>query len=91
MPAPREFGETRAIFAERGQPDFQIVRGPDRLLNLGHRLVRSENPFIDRDVDESLRRRVSNRRPVRKFLGDRERRIHQRVVRNHEIDETPPF
>src|SRR5271167_5158959 len=51
--APREFGETRAILAERGQSDLQIFRGPDRLLNLGHRLVRREYPLIDGDVHKS--------------------------------------
>src|SRR6266404_370879 len=54
MSAPREFGETRAVLAERGQPDLQILRGPDRLLDLGHRLVRGDNPFIDGDMHEPL-------------------------------------
>src|SRR5271165_1350046 len=89
--APGEFGETGAIVAERGQPDLQILRGPDRLLDLGHRLVPREHPLIDRNVDQALRRRMRNRRPVRQFRGDCEGRILQRVVRNHEVDETPPL
>src|SRR5271157_6615176 len=89
--APREFGETRAILAERGQPDLQIFGRPDRLLDLGHRLVGSENPLIDGDVDETLCRRMGNRRSVRQFLGDRERRLLQRVVCDHQVDETPPL
>src|SRR3984893_7293719 len=70
--APREFGEAGAILAERGQPDFQILRSPDRLLDLGHRLVRRENPVIDGDVHKTLRRRMRHCRTVRQFLGDRE-------------------
>src|ERR1700736_3896560 len=54
MSAPREFGETRAILAKRGEPDLQILRGPDRLLDLGHRLVGCQNPLIDGDVRKAL-------------------------------------
>src|ERR1700736_836616 len=50
MSPPRECGETRAILAERGQPDLQILRGPDWLLNLRHRLVGGENPLTDGDM-----------------------------------------
>src|SRR3984893_17490343 len=52
MSAPREFGETRTKLAERSQPDLQILRGPDRLLDVGHRLVRRENTLIDGGVYE---------------------------------------
>src|SRR3954470_19672964 len=48
--APREFGEAGAVFAERGKPDLEIFGGPDRLLDLGHRLVGREHPLIDGDV-----------------------------------------
>src|SRR4029077_12987906 len=89
MSAPREFGETGAILTERSQPDLQIFRGPDRLLDLGHRLVCSENPVIDGNVHKTLRCRMRERRPVRKFFGDCERRIFQRVVGDHQVDETP--
>src|ERR1700730_18565620 len=87
--APRELGEAGAIFSQRGQPDLQILRGPDRLLDLGRRLVCREYPLTDGDVHKPLRRSVRNRRPVRQFLGNGECRILQRVVCNHEIDETP--
>src|SRR5467141_161360 len=89
MSASREFGETEAIFPERGQPNLQVIRCPDRLLDLGHRLVCCEYPLIDGDVYKPLRRSVRNRRSVRQFLGDCKRGILQRVVCNHEIDETP--
>src|ERR1700736_3890106 len=80
MSASREFGEAGAILAERGQPDFQIIRSPDRLLDLGHRLVRCEHPLIDGYVHKTLCRRMRYCRSVRQFLGDCERRILQRVV-----------
>src|SRR6202040_27166 len=54
MSAPREFGETRAVLAERGQPDLQIFRGPDRLLNLRHRLVGAQNPLPAGDMPTPL-------------------------------------
>src|SRR5260370_25815879 len=50
MSSPREFGKARAVFAERGQTDLQILRGPDRLLDLGHRFVGREHPLIDGNV-----------------------------------------
>src|ERR1700747_2726702 len=58
MSAPREFGETRAVLAERGQTDFQIFGGPDRFLDLGHCLVGGEHPLIDGNVHEALGRRM---------------------------------
>src|SRR6266403_1016710 len=58
MSAPREFGETRAILAERGQPDLQIFRGPNGLLDFGHHLVRCQNTLVDGGVYEALRRRM---------------------------------
>src|SRR4029077_19002797 len=54
--APREFGETRPILAERGQTDLEVFGGPDRLLDLGHRLVGREHPLIDGDVHKALGR-----------------------------------
>src|SRR6202007_1156077 len=72
--APREFRETRAILAERSQADFLIFRGPDRLLKLGHRLVRGEYPLIDGNVHKTLRCGVGDCRPVPPFLRRRERR-----------------
>src|SRR5580704_15284317 len=65
--APREFGEAGAVFAERGQTELEVFGSPDRLLDLGHRLVGCEHPLIDGDVHEALRRRMSDRRPVRQF------------------------
>src|SRR5262249_35244584 len=56
--APRKFGEARAVFAKRGQANFQIFGSPDRLLDLGHRFVGREHPLIDGDMHESLGRRV---------------------------------
>src|SRR5712664_3635128 len=53
MSASRELGKARAIFAERGQPAPQILRGPDRLLDIGHRLVGGEDPLIDCDVHKT--------------------------------------
>src|SRR5271169_3678187 len=87
--APRELGETRAILAERGQPDLQILRSPDRLLDLGHSLVGSKDPFVHGNVDQAFGRRVRNRRPVRQFFRDCKRRILKRVIRNHEVEKTP--
>src|SRR6516165_5686746 len=91
MSAPRKFGETRAVFAERGQSDLQILGSPDRLLDLGHCLVRGENPLIDGNVNEALRRRMRDRRSVRQFLGDCEGGILQRIVGDDEVYETPPL
>src|SRR6267143_1277918 len=52
MSASREFGETGAIFPERGQPNLQVIRCPDRLLDLGHRVVCNheidETPALER-------------------------------------------
>src|ERR1700738_4593565 len=39
MSAPCELGKTRAVLAERVESDFQIIGSPDRLLDVGHRLV----------------------------------------------------
>src|SRR5215472_2717419 len=75
MSAPHEFGEAGAVLAERGQTDLEILRGPDRLLDLSHRLVGREHALIDGDVHEPLGRRMHNRRPVRQFLSDRHRRL----------------
>src|SRR5690242_12071249 len=71
MSAPREFGEGGTVFAERGETDLEVFGGPDRLLDLGHRLVGCENPLVDSDVHKALGRRMRDRRPVRQFLGDR--------------------
>src|SRR5208282_6860041 len=89
MSAPREFGEARAVLAERGQTDLQILGGPDRLLDLGHRLVGYEHPLIDGDVHKALGRRMRDSRPVRQFLGDRHCRLLERVVGDDEVDEAP--
>src|SRR5215472_3589152 len=50
MSAPREFGETRAVLAERGQTDLEVFGGPDRLLDFRHCLIGREHPLIDGDV-----------------------------------------
>src|ERR1700719_4133637 len=80
--APRKLGETGAVLAKRFEPDLQIFGSPDRLLDLGHCLIRREHPLIDRDVYETFRRRMRHRRPMRQFLGDRERRLIERVIGN---------
>src|SRR5215472_6679070 len=46
MSAPGEFGKARAVLAERGQTDLEVFGGPDRLLDVGHRLVGGEHPLI---------------------------------------------
>src|SRR5258708_32594192 len=69
--APREFGEAGTVFAERGQTDLEVFGGPDRLLDLGHRLVGCEHPLIDADVHKPLGRRMRGPRPVRQVLGYR--------------------
>src|SRR4029077_59455 len=89
MSAPREFGETRAVLAERGQTYLQILRVPDGLLDLGHCFVGGEHPLIDGDVHKALGRRMRDGRPVRQFLGDRHRRLLERIVGDDEVDEAP--
>src|ERR1700719_77595 len=89
MSAPREFGETRAVLAERGQPDLQILRSPDRLLDLGHSLVGRYDPVINGNVYETLCCGMRDRRSMRQFFGDRKCRIPQRIVCDHEVDKTP--
>src|SRR5947209_18536488 len=54
--APRELGKTGTVLAERGQTDLEVFGGPDRLLDLGHRLVGREHPLIDGDVHQALGR-----------------------------------
>src|SRR5882757_9650651 len=56
--APREFGLAGAVLAERGQTDLEVLGGPDRLLDLGHRLVGCEHPLVDGDVHKALGRRM---------------------------------
>src|SRR5271170_5599446 len=68
--APREFGEAGAVLAERGKTDLEVFGSPDRLLDLGHRLVGGEHPLIDGDMHKALGRRMRDRQPVRQFLGD---------------------
>src|SRR5262245_47092173 len=46
MSAPLELGEPRPVLPERGQPGLEILGGPDRLLDLGHRLVGGDNAFV---------------------------------------------
>src|SRR5215831_18041068 len=87
--APREFGKAGTVLAKRGQTDLQIFGGPDRLLDLGHRLVGCEHPLIEGDVHKALRCRMRDGRPVRQFLGDRHRRLLERVVGDDEVDEAP--
>src|SRR5215468_6724101 len=91
MSAPREFGETRAVLAERGQPDLEVFGGPDWLLDLGHRFVGREHSLIDGDVNEALGCRMREGRPVSQFLRDRYRRLLERVVGDDEVDEAPPL
>src|SRR6516225_2207528 len=91
MSAPREFGEARAVLAKRGQTDLEVFRGPDRLLDLGHRFVGREHTLIDGDVHEALGRGMRDSRPVRQFLSDRHRRLLERIVGDDEIDEAPPL
>src|ERR1700741_1104611 len=69
--APCEFGEAGTVFAERCKPDLEVFGGPDRLLDLGHRLVGCEHSLVDGDVHKTLGRRMRDGRPVRQFLGDR--------------------
>jgi hypothetical protein len=83
--------DRRAALAERGQTDLEVFGGPDRLLDLGHRFVGREHPLIDGDIHEALGRRMRDRRPVRQFLGNRHRRLLERVVGDDEIDEAPPL
>src|SRR5215469_6380178 len=40
--APGEFGEAGTVVAERGQPDLEVLGGPDWLLDFGHRFVGRE-------------------------------------------------
>src|SRR6516225_1667276 len=87
--APREFRKARAVLAERGQPDLEVFGGPDRLLDLGHRFVGRDHPLIDGYVHEALGRRMRDGWPVRQLLGDRHRRLPERVVGDDEIDEAP--
>src|SRR5258707_7868295 len=49
MLAPREFGETGAVLAERGKAGFQIFRRPDRRLYPCHRFVGRGHPVVDGD------------------------------------------
>src|SRR5262252_256243 len=87
--APGEFGEAGTVVAERGQPDLEVLGGPDWLLDFGHRFVGREHPLIDRDVHKALGCRMRDGRPVRQFLGDRHRRLLERVVGDDEVDEAP--
>src|SRR6516165_10874865 len=89
MSTPREFGEAGTVFAERGQTDLEVFGSPNRLLDFGHRFVRREHPVIDGYVHKALGRRVRDSRSVRQFLGDRHRRLLERVVGDDEINETP--
>src|SRR5215472_1770396 len=89
MSAPGEFGKARASLAGRGQTDLEVFGGPDRLLDVGHRFVGGEHPFIDGDAHKALGRRMRDRRPVRQFLGDRHRRLLERVVADDEVNEAP--
>src|SRR5215467_11685220 len=89
MSAPGEFGKARAVLAERRQADLEVFGGPDRLLDLGHRLVSGDHPFIDGYVHKALGGRMRDRRPVRQFLGDRHRRRLERIVADDEVDEAP--
>src|SRR5690348_425344 len=59
---PHEFGEAGTALAERGEADFQILRGPDRRLQARHRLVGGIDTFIDGNVHELLGCRVGQRR-----------------------------
>src|SRR6267378_6783633 len=79
MSAPREFGEAGAVLAKRFEPDFQVLGGPDWLLDFGHCFVGREHARVNGDVHEPLRRRMRDGRPVRQFLGDRHCRLFQRV------------
>src|ERR1700752_5456225 len=45
MSAPREFGQAGTVFAERGEPDLEVFRGPDRLLDPRHRFLGRGNPL----------------------------------------------
>src|ERR1700748_3313310 len=87
--APREFGEAGTVFAERGQTELEVFGSPDRLLDFGHRLVGCEHPLIDGNMHEVLGRCVCDGWPVRQFLGDRHRRLLERVIGDNEVDETP--
>src|SRR5258708_35727783 len=89
MSAPREFGEAGAVLAERFEPNFQVLGGPDRLLDFGHCFVGREHALVDGDVHEPLRRRMRDGRPVRQFLGYRYRRFLKSVVGDDQIDEAP--
>src|SRR3954447_21882834 len=50
MSAPHEFGEARTALAERGEPEFQVLRRPDRRLHPCHRLIGGIDAFVDGDV-----------------------------------------
>jgi NADPH-dependent curcumin reductase len=46
--APGESGETGPVLVEGFEPDPEVFGGPDRLLDLGRRLVGGEHAVIDR-------------------------------------------
>src|SRR5271155_3058997 len=46
MSAPLELGQAGAVLLERGQTDFEVFGGPDRLLDFRHRLVGGDHPLV---------------------------------------------
>src|SRR6266481_7731437 len=70
MLAPREFGQTRPVLAERGQTGLEVFRRPDRRLHPRHRFVGGGDAFINGDRDQFFGRGMRQRRALRKFFRD---------------------
>src|SRR5712691_11010670 len=87
MSAPLECGEAGAVLLERRQAGLEVLRGPDRLLDLGHRKVGGDDALVGRQMGERLGGRVRYRRSVRELLGDRHRCRLEGLVGNHEVDQ----
>src|SRR5690349_4444542 len=91
MSVPFENGGTRASLVEGLQSTFEILRGPDRLLQFEHRLVGGSHTFVDRDANKLLRGGMRDGRTRREFLSNRQRHFIELVIGHNKIDQTPTF